>query len=211
MRFHRHDPVIECMSDSEKENNIDASEQNFTLSARTVRKMTREEFGYELSMNAFDLLNWKAKEKLLKGCGVGEVNDWAMRVLEGFKGRRIVKRSDIELVMEQTVKMSDIVESEKPEEKSDITNIDHASENTDSQKDQNSETTVVQKDHESETSRDHNSDTNSDTNSEKAQMVVDIVQLPSLGQADMIKEMEDEIERLKRIIQIILNKQAELV
>ena len=183
------------MSDSEKENKTDACEQNFTLSAKTVRKMTREEFGYEMSSNAFDLLNQRAKENLQKGLGVGDVNDWVMRVLERLEGGRFVKRSDIELVMEQVGK---------------VMKIDH--ESCDDQLESDLAGKLEEKKKIDIVLMDQNSESTCDI-VQKSETVVDIVivQLPSLGQVELMKELEDEIERLKKIIQIILNKQAELI
>lgn len=209
------------MSECDRKNKIDAPVQQFTLSAKSVRKMTREDFGYELSSNAFDLLNQKAKEKLVKGCRVGDVNDWVMRVLEGFEGKRMVKRSDMEPVMEKVDGEIELVRSEESEDK--ITTINQYSDNTadideiaqksdtyDIQIDKKSDSSEIQIDQKSNTTE-IQIDQNSTEKTEKLETIVGIVQLHSLGEVDIIKDLEDEIERLKRIIQIILNKQAELV
>lgn len=137
----------------------------FTLSAKIVKKMTREELGYELSSNSFDLLNEKAKDFLMKGFEVEEVNEWIFKILNKFKEKKIVKRCDIEAAIEQ-------------EEPRDVINIDGITDCFDD---------------------------------DPGVRDIDIFQLPSKGQVDMIRELEEEIERLKKIIQIILNKQAELV
>lgn len=127
--------------------------------------MTREELGYELSSNSFDLLNEKAKDFLMKGFEVEEVNEWIFKILNKFKEKKIVKRCDIEAAIEQ-------------EEPRDVINIDCITDCS---------------------------------NDDPGVRDIDIFQLPSKGQVDMIRELEEEIERLKKIIQIILNKQAELV
>lgn len=146
----------------------------FTLSAKVVKKMTREELGYELSSNSFDLLNEKAREYLIKGFEVEEVNEWIIKILNKFKETKIVRRCDIEAAIKQE-------EPKEPEERRE-------------------EEEVVETD-----------ETNNPSSSDDHVSVrdIDIVQLPS--QVDMIRELEEEIERLKKIIQIILNKQAELV
>lgn len=67
---------------------------------------------------------------------------------------------------------------------------------------------------ESETSEESNVSeviSSDDFSQEEHQTFIEITQLPSMGQAEIIEELESEVDRLKKIIQIILNKQAELV
>lgn len=148
----------------------------FTLSAKVVKKMTREELGYELSWNAFELLNQKAKKYLVKGFEVEEVNNWVMRVLNRFKENMTVRRCDIEAVIEQEevaglFKTNKILDNHIVSDDRIISGFDAVIDIKE----------------------------------------IDIIQLPSIGQVGLVKELEEEIERLKKIIQIILNKQAELV
>lgn len=157
-------PGLKKMSDNSVE---------FTLSAKIVNKITREELGYELSSNSFNLLNQKVKEYLINGLEVEEVNKWIERVLKKFKEKKIVRRCDIESVIAQ--------EDEKVQE------LD-----TGLKKDELVDDLIV-------------------SNGHVSFKGIEIVQLPSVGQIDLIRELEEEIERLKKIIQIILNKQAELV
>jgi hypothetical protein len=145
----------------------------FTLSAKIVNKITREELGYELSSNSFNLLNQKVKEYLINGLEVEEVNKWIERVLKKFKEKKIVRRCDIESVIAQ--------EDEKVQE------LDIGLKKYELVDD-----LIV-------------------SNGHVSVKGIEIVQLPSVGQIDLIRELEEEIERLKKIIQIILNKQAELV
>ena len=147
-----------------------------TLSAKVVKKMTREELGYELSWNAFELLNQKAKKYLMKGFEVEEVNDWVMGVLNRFKEKKTVRRCDIEAIIEQE-EARGLFQNNK------ILDCHIVSED---QMISDRDTVIDIKE-------------------------IDIIQLPSMGQVDLVIELEDEIERLKKIIQIILNKQAELV
>ena len=174
-------PGMQTMSETES--------VRFTLSAKTVKKMTKEELGYELSSNAFELLNQKAKENLMRGCGVEEVNDWIIGILSMFRDKDIVKRSDIEEAIDHLVDLEINIKKDMAadtKEEDDVKNADK----------------IISAEIINESERIIDSEN---------ERVVDIVQLPSMGQIEDIKDLEEEVDRLKKIIQIILNKQAELV
>lgn len=187
----------------------------FTLSAKIVKKMTTEEFGYELSANAFELLNRKAKENLMKGDAVEDVNNCILQVLKQFRGKKIVKKCDIEAVIGEIEKENNSDDEELLVENDHFSDIEEKmvekEHNTDieqfkieKQLEVDIEELIVEIDASSEIS----SEVESTVDDTKCIRHINIVQLPSDAN---IKELEEEIERLKKIIQIILNKQAELV
>lgn len=179
-----------------------------SISPKSIKQLCNE-LGYELSSNAFALLDRIVKERLGRGDSLKNVNGWLVGVLQAVGGvrdnkdnRRVVKRGDIERMME-------------------IVNVTEAVDETVDGEDVTVNTSDTSCDIPYKVPCDILPDTPSDMSDISADMLfsgyiantilLDIVQLPSRGQVDEIEELKDEIERLKKIIQIILNKQAELV
>ena len=158
------------------------SGHKFVLSGRAIKKITNEDLGYDLSLNAFGLLNQTAQTMLSEGLADETLETWLKDVLQsaGKSGKRIIKKSDLENVLGEvsfvsklTLTADDPSDTESTDDPSltDISNI---------------------------------------MSSEWRE--VDIKQSQSILEPErgLVRELEEEIERLKKIIQIILNKQAEL-
>lgn len=177
--------------------------KTFTLSAKSIKKYTSFQLNYELTSNAFDLLNEHIK---LSGETAVDINGWLMRVLDGAKeiNKKVIKRKDIESIilnLSENEGAVNIVESE-----SDLVSVNE-------DEDEEGVVIVVLDDHKEnlEDIQNDSKDLIVDINDilpETVSTTVEITQLPSINQSETIKELEDEIERLKKIIQIILNKQA---
>ena len=52
-----------------------------SLSRKRIKKLTREEFNYELSSNAFDYLNEQVQEMVLKGIESEKIDEWIVKLL----------------------------------------------------------------------------------------------------------------------------------
>ena len=164
----------------------------FILSAKSLKKYTFSELNYELTSNAFEFLNQHIRTA---GDGKAEdVNHWLMQVLHRAKeiDKKVIKRNDIETII-RSINIEEenrAVESEPGR----ISEFDAVCVSS-------CESEIRAVDHQEI----HLNKT--DTSSR----FIEITQLPPMSRSESIKELEDEIERLKMIIQIILNKQAELV
>ena len=164
----------------------------FSLSAKSIKSYTKKELNYELTWNAFELLNERVKA--VEGGRSGEeVNGWVRGVLNRAKdtGKRIIKRKDIEASIMQLslVGLLGSVSNESVDTESDEESVSDKSD-TDKQ-----------------SKTDYSSTPDNLKCLRNSSRCIEITQLPSVCD---VKELEDEIERLKKIIQIILNKQAEL-
>lgn len=129
-----------------------SSDSDFILSAKAIKKQTKMELGYDLSSNAFDLLNKNVKKKLDLGWSVEDLNKWLECIIKNssMKNKALIRRIDLEEVINSIG-----IEREPVWRNVEISQLSMSSGKT--------------------------------------------------------KELEDEVERLKKIIQIILNKQAELI
>lgn len=187
------------------------------LSAKSIKTFTKDELGYDLSLNAFELLNRKVTDLLKGGQGTESINEWLMKVLRKAgelcdNERRVVRRSDMEVIIDYLT----------IETKPDVSEIEIETDVSECDKANVLETDVPETELETdapeledETSFECYRNTESTDDSACIENVqfspcpsgswrtVDIVQTTP-------RELEEEIERLKRIIQIILNKQAEL-
>lgn len=188
------------------------SMSTFTLSAKSIKNYTSKLLNYELTSNAFELLNQHIKSF---GERAADINEWLMRVLEEAKemDMKVIKRKDMETII---LNLS-VSESMSENESDDIANVslsenDHGSGtdlvNTSELLDDNKESL--------EDTHKYNNNLNSDIHDNNVSLnrsaftTIEVTQLPPMSQSEMIRELEDEIERLKKIIQLILNKQAEL-
>ena len=149
------------------------SGHKFVLSGRAIKKITNEDLGYDLSLNAFGLLNQTAQTMLSEGLADETLETWLKDVLQsaGKSGKRIIKKSDLENVLGEVRFVSKLTLTADDPSDTEISNI---------------------------------------MSSEWRE--VDIKQSQSILEPErgLVRELEEEIERLKKIIQIILNKQAEL-
>lgn len=181
------------------------------LSAKSIKNYTSHHLNYELTSNAFDLLNQHIKSSG-EARAAADIYEWLMRVLERAKemGKKVIKRKDMETIilsltesggdtMSVSIDENDPVIKNNPVSETDLAvNIGVGS--------------VCDNTH--ELSDDHKEIPNQnihDYNEPVSTTIeIEITQLPSMLQSETIRELENEIERLKKIIQIILNKQAEL-
>jgi hypothetical protein len=206
------------------------------LSAKRIRKLTSQDLGFRLTANAFAWLQDESKFRLERGCPAERINDWILQVLEraGKLQLKTVNQSEIEsLCAVESMKEAknsdeeDILSEERGEAEGEATNLDEDESDEATISDERSlESSVEETENKVTRQRASSNNSNSDENDilhsqtdeisclNQQNRGIDVVQLPSQFKSSEdveVEEMREEIERLKRIIQIILNKQAELV